>query len=238
MGLISPTLPTTGQARGSEEVDVLNTLTALVNLVNGNLDDANMAAAGLTSDSLITALAQQLGVSDSGAVRRGKSIIATEETRTVNSYATLTTPDRVQNVVLPTNGLLFVAYQAEWKASAGAVTGRAAIFLGANQLKESQAGTNAAPVAQSAASGGTADQWKPLSTEQYGLVTASGSVAYTGDVTTGQALGATGEGPTWGGGACIIFAAAGTYDVSIQFLCSSGTVSVKNRKLWVWTMDF
>lgn len=45
MGLITPTLPTTGQSRGGEEVDVLNALTALLNLVNGQIDGANVAAA-------------------------------------------------------------------------------------------------------------------------------------------------------------------------------------------------
>lgn len=45
MGLINPTLPTGGQPRGSEEVDVINALTALLNLVNGGLDDANLAGA-------------------------------------------------------------------------------------------------------------------------------------------------------------------------------------------------
>ena len=36
----------------------------------------------------------------------------------------------------------------------------------------------------------------------------------------------------------MVFAAAGTYDISVQFKASSGSVTVKNRKLWVWTMGF
>lgn len=39
-------------------------------------------------------------------------------------------------------------------------------------------------------------------------------------------------------GFVVLFAAAGTYDVSVQFKSSSGTVTAKERKLWVWTMGF
>lgn len=52
MGLINPTLPTANQPRGGEEVDVINALTALLNLVNGSLDSANVAAAALNADRL------------------------------------------------------------------------------------------------------------------------------------------------------------------------------------------
>ena len=47
MGLINPVLPTVGQPRGAEEVDVLNAVTAILNLVNGNIDQANIAADGV-----------------------------------------------------------------------------------------------------------------------------------------------------------------------------------------------
>lgn len=79
-------------------------------------------------------VAAKLGLSQTGDVRRGKSIIATEESRTNTSYGLLATPDRVQSVVLPTDGLLRVTFSALWKeASLGAA--RAAIFVGGSQLK-------------------------------------------------------------------------------------------------------
>src|SRR5687768_6755972 len=66
----------------------------------------------LEPDSLQNAVAEKLGLSQTGTVRRGKSIIAAEESTSSTSYTTLTQPDRVQNVELPTDGLIAVAYNA------------------------------------------------------------------------------------------------------------------------------
>jgi hypothetical protein len=40
------------------------------------------------------------------------------------------------------------------------------------------------------------------------------------------------------GGVCYVFAAAGTYDVSVQFKASSGSITAKSRKLWVSSVDY
>jgi hypothetical protein len=61
-----------------------------------------------------------------------------------------------------------------------------------------------------------------------GLVSVAGT-GNTTEVTTGQVVGVVGS---WGGFA-VVFAAAGTYDVSVQFKSSVGSVTVKNRHLWV-----
>jgi hypothetical protein len=67
---------------------------------------------------------------------------------------------------------------------------------------------------------------------------------YTEDFTTGQVVGAgpqmsvSATSPQLVGGPCYIFAAAGTYTVSVQFKSSSGSVTAKNRKLWAWTLGF
>src|SRR5438309_7960968 len=45
----------------------------------------------------------------------------------------LTTPDQVTGIVLPTNGLIAVWYQATWQTAAG--NAQAALFLGSNQEK-------------------------------------------------------------------------------------------------------
>lgn len=45
MALINPTLPTAGQPRASEDIDVLNALTMIRDAINGGLDSTNMAAA-------------------------------------------------------------------------------------------------------------------------------------------------------------------------------------------------
>lgn len=194
-----------------------------------------------TKDLLIHA---QAGITANGTSRRGKSIIALEEVRTNVAYGTLTTPDQV-SVVLPTDGLIAVAYQASYKESVlGAAT--AALFVGANQTKVPQV-SQAAPVTV-AAHINSANTYVPLQTFYGGLVSAPSGTAYTGDVTTGQALGAVGAlaaqlggtntALTNVGGPCLLMAAAGTYTVSVQFKASSGNVSAKDRKLWVWTLGF
>jgi hypothetical protein len=118
---------------------------------------------------------------------------------------------------------------------------RAAIFIGANQLKVYDT-TTTAPVLEEADNGGTAGTDYMLTTGSTGLVSMAGTGGYGGgDVTTGQVLGwrngASDASPSYGGPTCI-FAAAGTYDISVQFKASSGNVLAKNRKLWVYTMDF
>lgn len=215
-------------------------VTHLNNNLNRLVDGLNLAV-----DS---GLAELAGLSvDAGTVRRGKTNIATEESRTNTAYGTLTTPDRVASVVLPTDGLIGVLYHATWKESvAGAA--RAAIFLGSNQLQMREA---AGPTTSAAwTNSGTANVDSPLTSFPLGLAgnpNASGTAA---DATTGQVVGTASNGtqfetgtPTglaaqYPGGPCYIFAAAGTYTVSVQFKASSGSVTAKNRKLWVWTMAF
>jgi hypothetical protein len=53
MGLIAPTVPTVGQPRGSEEVDVLNALNTIIAAVNGNIDAANLAALAVTPSKML-----------------------------------------------------------------------------------------------------------------------------------------------------------------------------------------
>src|SRR5689334_701297 len=65
---------------------------------------------------------------------RGATNIATSQSTSSTTYTTLGTPDQVQNIVMPTNGLIRVRYQATWQESvAGAA--RAAIFIGSNQAQ-------------------------------------------------------------------------------------------------------
>lgn len=55
MGIISPTSIDPGGARGTEEIDVKSNITALLSLVNGALDDANIAAgANISGSKLLT----------------------------------------------------------------------------------------------------------------------------------------------------------------------------------------
>lgn len=198
-------------------------------------------------------------------VQRGALFIATEEVRTNTAYGLMTTADRIQGLVVANDGdLIYVRYHASWKNSvAGA--GRAAIFIGNNQLQGPDK-SSAVPVVQEAlGNNDTADRYNLLGTIGGGLHAArrfTNSIetaypAYTGDVTTGQVMGggpgnyeyAYNDVPNTGGQnqvvqygqhaeAVAIRVAPGTYDISIQFKATSGSVSVKDRKLWVKVRDY
>jgi hypothetical protein len=215
--------------------------------VNANFTELESSVNDVDKDQLESALADKIGVSSTATVRRGKCIVATEESRTNTAYGTLTTPDQVASVVLPTDGLLFIAYQAMWKESVNAAAS-AALFIGSNQLKIATDNSDV-PTVQATVIGGDVDAgtYKALSSYGGGLVSIStalsGDTAYTGDVTTGQSVGVYRTQDSVGyaqqaWGVCTAFAAAGTYTVSVQFKSSSGSVTVKNRKLWVWTQAF
>lgn len=220
--------------------DISGPFADLVAFLNGNIDATNIAAGGVDVAELASTLAAFLGVSQSGAVRRGKSIIATEEGRTNTAYGKMTTPDQVSNVVLPTDGLILVAYQAMWKESVDGAA-RAAIFFGANQLVYAPNNSLSLVVAEAPCQG-NANVYSPLATGPAGLIgaVAADTNAYPGDTTTGQLIGTTTTSSSFNlfGGPCHAFAAAGTYDISVQFKASSGTVTAKERKLWVWTLGF
>jgi len=193
----------------------------------------------------------------------GATNISASQSTSSTSFTVLSTPDEVTGIVLPTNGLIRVWYQAMWQTSvAGA--GQAAIFLGSNQVSiQGWDGTTGhEPLVQSAW-GTTAATNEPLFSYFGGLGSGQSGTAYSADVTTGQIVGFANEDggsigtqlgvaqtsfgyPSSGvgsqsaitGGACDIFAAAGTYTVSVKFKASSGTVTASNRKLWVEVIPF
>lgn len=188
--------------------------------------------------------------------RGGKSIIPDEQTGGPGGLVLLGTPDRVQNIDLPANALIVVAFEAMMrKPGQGTAAGGAAIFVGENQLKVANVG-QAAPVESSAgifAGGPTV--YTPVVSCAAGLACDPNAAAtYSGDVATGQALalaqpvtdpgGARLIGPGGAtGGLCHIFGLpAGTYEVSVRFgrigAGTSGSITAKERKLWVWTKEF
>ena len=247
MADINPTMPAVGELSSTADPKVLAALQSLVATINA-LDTANLADDAVTAEKIAAAVLQAAGLNESGIVRRGKSIVATEETRNNAAYGLLTTPDRVSSVVLPTDGLLLVGYQARWKenSNVGVNATRAAIFLGANQLQTATPLDPAAPVVQEAIMGPTnnAGTYRTLASGPWGLDSEAqtGATTYGGDVTTGQVLGARGYDAASNGavglpmgGLTVIFAAGATYDVSVQF---KGDVSVRDRKLWVATLGF
>jgi hypothetical protein len=158
----------------------------------------------------------------------GSAVIGAEQPTSSGAYALLGTPDRVQDIVLPDDGLLFVAYQALVKG-----VGAAALFLDANQVRVAE--PNVAPVVAEVAIAGT--EYEVLTGAPDGLAISPGSHsgADTGiATTTGLALAFQG-GPA---AICAIRADAGTYDVAVKFKASFGPVTAKQRQLYVWSMAF
>lgn len=228
MGIIAPTLPTLGAPFPTEAADVGNALQTIINEINGGLDNANIEDGTVTPTELTGALLTQLGVTGGGVTRSGVAIVDTEEARTNTAYGLMPTPDRVQGIVVPTNGLLDINFLALWKNSV-ASTGRAAIFIGANQLKV--LGSNGAPVVQEVnGPSGTVYNWLASrdAVTPVGLTSTDGTVTDASSTTTGAGL----------YGSLRVFVAAGTYDVSVQFKSASGSVTVKERKLWVRARGF
>lgn len=242
MSLLSIVLPTIGQPDSTEDPKIVNAYTAISTWANGNIDASNMTAAG----------AQAVGANQSAQTVKGSSIVATTQTTTSTSFTTLGTPDQVSSVVLATAGLLRIWYQATWVTSSNG-TAQAAIFVGSNQLKVNN-NLGVATATTSAFQTSTANQI--VSSYPGGLI--STNAAAGSDVTTGEAIGVLyGTGSdngniifngsqyaiqsgvnAYNGGPCDIFAAAGTYTISVQFLISTGTLTVSNRRLYVQAISF
>jgi hypothetical protein len=213
------TLPRLNQTGSNEFSDVSANDEAIATVVNGELDHTNLSsAAGITN-------AQLAGEIENSKLKSAKltwytpKVIATEEARSNTSFGTLTTADEISSVVLAENGLILLAYLAEVKSSVSDA-GRVAIFLGSNQLKQEGATVETATE-------GT--NFHRFSSSREGL-SLGGSAS---QVTTGELVGGTG---TKAGGFALIYAAAGTYTVAIKYKATSGSVTAKERKLWVATL--
>jgi hypothetical protein len=159
----------------------------------------------------------------------GKSMIATTQVlSSTAAYSFLTTPDRVQNVVVSANGLVAVCYRALWQNSF-TISSFASIFIGSNQMRvPDQAGSG--NVVQEIVGGFFANDDDVLYTTSGGLASTSVSGNAT-DITTGETVGVSGGVNGW----CYIWVTPGTYDIGIKFRnVGANSVTVKNRKLWVW----
>lgn len=223
MGQISLNLPQVGGTNAAQEPLIPGDFSTIQTVINGNLDSTNLAATA----------AQSAGVNQSGQTVKGSSIIATSQNTGSTTYTTLSTPDQVTGIVLPTPGLLEIWYQASWSETVNAAA-HAAIFIGASQLKI--AGATVPVVQEATMAPGNASNAVPLATTGTGgLLSVAPPANYSGDVTTGQVIG---SGLTASGGPVHVFAAAGTYTVSVQFKASSGTVSASGRRLYVMALSF
>lgn len=203
------TLPRTNQIGTNEWADVESNDAALAEVINGKLDNENIAAGANIARSKLEGGAQGIA-----GQWYAPTIIATEQTRESTSFGTLSTADEITGVVLPSGGLIRIGYIANVKNSISNA-GRVAIYLNSNQvgsiLAESEVPWSL-----------TANTFTNLSTVSDGrVIMALGSY--------GGVIGTTGG---YLGGMLEVFAGAGTYNVAVKFRSTSGSVTVKERKLW------
>lgn len=207
-------IPTIGSANSVADPKVKESLETLNGKLNAEnkLLGTNIAAAAEITNAMLSNEAKPFDWYT-------PKVIATEETRENVAFGTLTTKDEIASVVLPENGLIQIGYIANVKSSVSAA-GRIAIFLGANQLKMPGGEVTEAPTVGT----GNCTVFSFLR----GVQTSVTTPAF---VTTGQTLSSPSVNTE--GGLCTVFAAAGTYNISVQFKATSGTITAKERKLWV-----
>lgn len=183
--------------------------------------DAVLAAVngGIDGDNLVSTVAQQLGLSSSSVVRRGKSIVNTAESVTGSPHAVLATPDRVSNIVVPSGGLLLVSFWAQIVSSSA--TGTARIYLNNNPVSNVN-GPADGQVNSSIANGilvtSPAPNWAGL-----GGLSLYGDSTVSDDLTNGHPVGEF----------LPIVVNPGTYTVEMRYEKTAGTVTLSNRKLYV-----
>lgn len=189
-------VPELGSKNESADPKVRNALSDLIDYHNELLTSEN-----------------KLDLSASGFKWYPPKIIATEQTRENTNFGFLATEDKIENVVLNSNGLIVISYSALFRSSI-ANAGRMGIFLGNNQILMDG-------IALEGATNSTFSTAIRTANSIGGLVKESVAGVYP---TTG-----------YGTGRIEVFAAAGTYTIGVKYKATSGSVSVSERKLWVRT---
>lgn len=202
------------------------------------IQDQYIRAANIGVDDLDKAtFAEKVGLSQSAAaaggaaVRRDFVTIDGAETRTDINYGYLATPDRIQNIVVPSNGLVLISYEAIWKTTSAACN--AQILFGAGPLQRLTSVNVWGDVSAQLAVNPTLEQYLTTSS-LFGMITTTGT-GYDGeaDITTGLVVGQS------QGGFIPVYADPGTYDIGVQYRDGlGGTVTVKRRRLIVVTIGF
>lgn len=229
---LSFNLPEKGEARSSSDAKIREGLSKTKETVNGGLDHSNLSgSAGITNGQLAGELEGSKLKEGTIEAKRFESglgrikwytpkITATEQTRESASFGTLPTADEISSVVMPANGLMLIGFRAQVKSSVENA-GKIAIFLGGNQLKTVSLAGNEGQEAST----NTAGVFSNVSSAVTGLTAVTQAAV---PVTTGQILGTS-----TAGGFIAVFAAEATYNVTIQYKATSGSVTAKERKLWV-----
>lgn len=243
---------------------VMSNFDAFKAVINA-LDDGNIASgAGINgskiADNSIAASKLLTGV---GRITyyNPVSIPGTESTG-ATGYGYLTTNDKIPNVVVPANGIILVSYSALWmQTTVNGVSsgGKAAIFMGENQLQSMTYNETAWGIQEAYHDSGSdaKEVWEMLSTDPVGLISRMTNTSHTGAFpTTGMTLANPVQGsaaPARGftfvsganpwivnddneiaavmGGLCtIVRPAAGTYDIGVKYKVQTTGKEVKAKE--------
>lgn len=234
MTALSYTVPVVGTPNSVFDGNTASALQAIPTWANGNSID---------STNITSTFANSLSVNTASAVRRAVLNIPSSQSTSSTSFTPLSTADTLTvNFAQPPELALFW-YQATWSSTV-ANAGSAAIFT-AHHSPNSQA-----TIAPASGAGGSFITMTPATTSGSGVVTplTSSPVGlssptltgnYTGDVTTGQILGAKQVGLA---GPCLLLpptsGVLNQFTVSVWFSASSGNVTVANRTLWLLLLNF
>lgn len=166
-------------------------------------------------------LAQDLGLNNGSSVGRGAIYNAGPGTTSSASAGALNdAADSISNLVVNTNGLIMCYFTALWQCSV-ASDGFAILTLNGTQVQDELGA--AAPATCTSTTNIT------LCTDGASGVPLS-SVGAGTQVSTGQIVSS---------GAAPIFVNAGTYTLAVEYYTSGGaTLTVTNRRLWAWTVNF
>lgn len=216
---------------------------------SGGLTAGSIKATALATSAVETAKIKDGNVtrvkleSIAKPVRWYSSLSSGEDYRQSTSFGLINPgQDIVENVTLPSGGLIIVLYSCHMRnepATPAGVTATAAIFLNDQQLRVPDQ-TSGELVLQQTTKGGSGSPgyFAHLTSYWNGLIAGANSSIGTGpqDVGTGQAMGRLeGEGVIGAGGPCYIYADPGTYSVSVQYKSSNASWGAggRDRRLYV-----
>jgi hypothetical protein len=228
-------------------------------LATDSVSTIKVQSDAITADKIAPAVLNQGGLNETSVIRRGSTSINTTETvagasgASGGDYTTWTwqymaTPDRVDNIVVPANALIFVGFKAEW-AYTGTIGStqhaRASIAIGNNVLMSDIStlpyGQQAEIFAPSIGGPTPPSTYNLLTTGQIGLTAGSQSTSWSGDPANAMVLGQLRSNTVvFNGGMTTIFnVPAGTYNIGIRYSSSTGiSISTRNRRLWVKVESF
>lgn len=214
-GTISPNLPVLGEQNTVADPETRESLETLRDALNGILNSENKV------DPSLFAEADQIKFT-----WYPPKVISSEQSRESSAFSTLETADEIKSIVVPENGLLLLGYSA-LVSSTVEKAGRAAFYIGNNQLKVMGTTT---PAVQEAETTGVANEFKTCTSILSGLKISPFGTSF---VTTGMALSQFNAAVTETGGLCYVHRLApGTYNVSVQYRATSGKVKAKERILY------